>query len=373
MPSYDPNVFSAGISNSEWAMLSANDHLPLVNKTAQALYPPGSTVKPMMALALQQWGVDPSEHVHCSGAYRVGNGLFHCWRHSGHGPVDMHRAIQQSCDVYFYTMGRRIGIDKIAPMARALGLGEKFDLPLPMQRYGTMPDSAWKMRRYKAAWTTADTVNASIGQGYILVNPLQLAVMAARIAGGRTLAPRLIAGAAVPAALSLNIPPSQMAVVHAGMRDVINSGGGGTGSSARLNIPGVEMAGKTGSAQVRRITMADRRAGRTSSEALAWRFRDHGHFIGFAPVEQPRYAIGVALEHGNHGAAAGQVARDVMTYLFAPDRAMATLAGMEKGWGGDIATRMAADVQHWNQAHSPAPVPDAMPEPSGNGQEEEPE
>jgi penicillin-binding protein 2 len=164
-----------------------------------------------------------------------------------------------------------------------------------------------------------------------------------------------------------------MAVVHAGMRDVINSGGGGTGSSARLNIPGVEMAGKTGSAQVRRITMADRRAGRTSSEALAWRFRDHGHFIGFAPVEQPRYAIGVALEHGNHGAAAGQVARDVMTYLFAPDRAMATLAGMEKGWGGDIATRMAADVQHWNQAHSPAPVADAMPEPSGNGQEEEPE
>jgi penicillin-binding protein 2 len=370
MPSYDPNSFSSGISNSAWAMLSANDHLPLTNKTTHGLYPPGSTVKPMMALALQQWGVDPQETVQCSGAYRVGNGLFHCWRHSGHGPVNMHRAIEQSCDVYFYTMGRRIGIDKIAPMARALGMGEKFDLPLQMQRYGTVPDSAWKLRRYKSNWTTADTVNASIGQGYVLVNPLQMAVMAARIASGNILAPQLLAGVH-PAMASLNIPPSQMAVVHGGMRDVIN--GGGTGGSARLNIPGIEMAGKTGSAQVRRISMADRRAGRTNSEALPWRFRDHGHFIGFAPVEQPRYAIAVTLEHGNHGAAAAQIARDVMVYLFAPDRAMATLAAMEKNWGGDIAARMAADTQRWEQSRSPAPAPDAEPDLPENGSAEEPQ
>jgi penicillin-binding protein 2 len=369
MPSYDPNSFSSGISNSAWAMLSANDHLPLTNKTTHGLYPPGSTVKPMMALALQQWGVDPQETVQCSGAYRVGNGLFHCWRHSGHGPVNMHRAIEQSCDVYFYTMGRRIGIDKIAPMARALGMGEKFDLPLQMQRYGTVPDSAWKLRRYKSNWTTADTVNASIGQGYVLVNPLQMAVMAARIASGNILAPQLLAGVH-PATSSLNIPPSQMAVVHGGMRDVIN--GGGTGGSARLNIPGIEMAGKTGSAQVRRISMADRRAGRTSSEALPWRFRDHGHFIGFAPVEQPRYAIAVTLEHGNHGAAAAQIARDVMVYLFAPDRAMATLAAMEKGWGGDIAARMAADAQRWQQSRNPEPALDIEDSPQ-NGNAEEPE
>jgi penicillin-binding protein 2 len=133
------------------------------------------------------------------------------------------------------------------------------------------------------------------------------------------------------------------------------------------------MAGKTGSAQVRRISMADRRAGRTNSEALPWRFRDHGHFIGFAPVEQPRYAIAVTLEHGNHGAAAGQIARDVLTYLFAPDRAMATLAAMEKGWGGDIATRMAADTQRWQQSRDPAPAPNDAPEPAGNGNDEEPE
>lgn len=356
MPAYDPNIFSDGISTSEWAMLSANDHLPLTNKTLLGLYPPGSTVKPMMALALMQWGVDPNETVHCSGVYAVGNGLFHCWKHSGHGPINMHHAIAQSCDVYFYTMGRRIGIDKIAPMARALGLGEKFDLPVPMQRYGTVPDSAWKLRRYKSNWTTADTVNASIGQGYMLINPLQLAVMASRIASGSALQPRLIGNRQYgPQGSSLNIPPSHMEVVHGGMRDVVN--GGGTASRAHLPLAGIEMAGKTGSAQVRRITMADRRAGRTNTEAFPWRFRDHAHFIGFAPVDQPRYAIGVTLEHGSHGPAAAEVARDVLTYLFDPDRAMATLTALEQGWGGDIATRMAADARRWEAAQSPAPPP----------------
>ena len=367
MPAYDPNDFSDGISASDWAMLAGNDHLPLTNKVIQGLYPPGSTVKPMMSLALLQWGVDPDETVHCPGFYRVGNAQFHCWRHGGHGPVDMHRAIQQSCDVYFYTMGRRIGIDKIAPTARALGLGQRFDLPYPLQRYGTVPDSAWKLRRYKQPWTAADTVNASIGQGYMLASPLQLAVMAARIASGRMLEPRLIANRDYgPLGESLNIPPSHMGVVHRGMRDVINTGGAGTGATARLPLAGVEMAGKTGSAQVRRISMADRRAGRTSSEALPWKFRDHGHFIGFAPVDQPRYAIGVALEHGNHGAAAAQVARDVMTWLFAPDRAMAALAALERGWGGTIAQRMAADKARWEQGRAPA-ADDPAPAPDDGG------
>lgn len=352
MPSYDPNSFSDGISPSEWAMLSGNDHLPLMNKAIQGLYPPGSCVKPMVSLALLRWGVDPTEIVHCSGVYRLGNTLFHCAKHSGHGPVDMHRAIQQSCDVYFYTMGRRIGIDKIAPMARSVGLGEKFDLPYTMQRYGTVPDAAWKQRRYKHPWTAADTVNAAIGQGYFLVNPLQLAVMAARIATGRALEPRLIGNRRYgPQGQSLNIPPSHMGIVHAGMRDVVNSGAG-TAGRARLPVEGVEMAGKTGSAQVRHISMADRRAGRTASEGLPWKYRDHAHFIGFAPVEAPRYAIGVTLEHGNHGAAAGEVARDVMTWAFSPERALASLSALEAGWGGDIAQRMAADKARWDGARA---------------------
>jgi penicillin-binding protein 2 len=348
MPCYDPNSFSSGIGHAEWAMMSGDDHLPLMNKTLLGLYPPGSTVKPMLALALMRWGVDPQERVSCPGYYSVGSTRFHCWSRRGHGPVDMHRAIQQSCDVYFYTMGRRIGIDKIAGMARALGLGEKFDLPFPMQRYGTMPDSAWKERKYHTRWTVADTVNASIGQGYVLVNPLQLAVMAARIASGRALAPRLIANRRYdPQGGSLNIPPSQMSIVHQAMSAVINSGGGTAGAS-RLPVPGIEMAGKTGSAQVRRITMAERRSGVLSNEALAWRLRDHGHFIGFAPLIEPRYAISVVLEHAGHGSDAARIARDVMTWLFLPDRAMATLTALEAQWGGDITARMAAKAAAWD-------------------------
>ncbi len=364
MPSYDPNSFSDGISPSEWAMLSGNDHLPLTNKLIGGLYPPGSCVKPMVGLGLLRWGVDPTEIVHCSGVYRVGNALFHCAKHSGHGPVDMHRAIQQSCDVYFYTMGRRLGIDKIAPMARDVGLGERFDLPYPAQRYGTVPDTAWKLRRYKHPWTVADTVNAAIGQGYFLVNPLQLAVMAARIATGRALAPRLVANRRYgPQGPSLNVPPSHLELVHAGMRDVVNAPGGTAGRS-RLPVPGVLMAGKTGSAQVRHISMADRRAGRTASEGLPWRYRDHAHFIGFAPVGAPRYALAVTLEHGNHGAAAGEVARDVMTWLFARDRAEATLAALEAKWGGDVAARMAADKARWAAARE-QPAADAAPGAAG--------
>jgi penicillin-binding protein 2 len=360
MPSYDPNSFTDGISKSEWAMLSGNDHLPLMNKTLLGLYPPGSTVKPMNALALLRWGVEPEEKVNCPGFYRVGNAVFHCWQARGHGAIDMHRAIQQSCDVYFYTMARRIGIDKLAPMAHALGLGEKFDLPVTLQRYGTYPDSAWKMRRYKHGWTTADTVNAAIGQGYVLVNPLQLAVMAARIASGTALAPRMIVNRHYgPQGGSLNIPAEHLAVVHGGMRDVINTGGAGTAGASKLPVAGVEMAGKTGSAQVRRISMADRAAGRAKALGTAgdWKLRDHGHFIGFAPADKPRYAIAVTLEHGGHGAAAAQIARDVMTWLFAPDRAMTNLAAFEQTWGGDIATRMAADAARWQAAQSGAAAP----------------
>lgn len=366
MPSYDPNSFSDGISRSEWAMLSADDHLPLTNKVLQGLYPPGSTVKPMVALALLQAGVPPADQVLCTGTYRVGNGLFHCWRHQGHGLVDMHRAIQQSCDIYFYTMGRRIGIDLIAPMARALGLGQKFDLPVVSQRYGTMPDSQWKRRRYHRPWTAADTVNAAIGQGYVLVNPLQLGVMATRIASGRAIVPRLIGNRRYgPQGGGLGISAEHLAFVHRAMRDVVNTGGAGTAGSAHLPVADVEMAGKTGSAQVRRISMAERRTGVLSNEALAWRLRDHGHFIGFAPADQPRYAIGVVLEHGGHGAAAAQVARDVMTWLFAPDRAMATLAALQQTWGGDIAARMAAQTKRWKEMHQSSPTPaEEAPEPA---------
>jgi penicillin-binding protein 2 len=374
MPAYDPNSFSDGIGQSEWAMMSADDHLPLMNKTLQGLYPPGSTVKPMVALALLRAGVPATDRVQCSGAYRVGNGLFHCWRHGGHGPIDMHRAIAQSCDIYFYTMARRIGIDQIARMARMLGMGEKYDLPFASQRYGTVPDTAWKLTKYHKPWTVADTVNSAIGQGYMLVNPLQLAVMASRIASGQLLSPRIIGNKHYgPQGLPIGFDREHLDLLHRAMRDVVS--GVGTAGSARMQVAGVELAGKTGSAQVRRISMADRRAGRAGAlgTAGAWKLRDHGHFLGFAPFDEPRYAIGVTLEHAGHGAAAAQVARDVMTYLFSPERALATLAADEAQWGGGIAERMEAEATRWQTAHVAGPTEaqeNAEPGQGGGGQGE---
>ncbi|MET0138369.1 MAG: penicillin-binding protein 2, partial [Sphingobium sp.] len=192
MPSFDPNSFSDGISHLEWEMLSKDDHVPLRNKALQGLYPPGSTVKPMVALSFLEHGLDPDEHVGCSGAVRVGNTLFHCWKRGGHGAINMHRAIAQSCDIYFYVMAQRFGMDVIADMARRLGLGQKFDIPFPSQSYGTVPDAAWKEKKYNQKWAVYDTVNATIGQGYMLVNPTQMAVMASRLASGRALVPHYV-------------------------------------------------------------------------------------------------------------------------------------------------------------------------------------
>ncbi|HEX8419961.1 MAG TPA: penicillin-binding protein 2, partial [Sphingomonas sp.] len=259
MPAYDPNSFSDGISHLEWKMLSDDDHVPLMNKVTQGLYPPGSTVKPMNGLALLEAGVDPNDRVVCSGALQVGNGVFHCHKRRGHGPLDLKNAIMQSCDIYFYEMVRRLGYDRVAPIARMTGLGEKFDLPVSTQRYGTIPDSAWKLRKYKDRWTVADSLNASIGQGYVLANPLQLAVMAARLASGRALKPSILANKVFRDAPALAVQSEHLQLVREAMLGVVN--GGGTGGASRLQVPGVQLAAKTGTAQVRRITMAERRSG----------------------------------------------------------------------------------------------------------------
>ena len=368
MPAYDPNSFTDGISHAEWDMLSQDDHLPLLNKTLQGLYPPGSTIKPAAALAFLEAGIDPTERVFCSGTYRLGTGLFHCHKRGGHGPLDMYGGIAQSCDVYFWTMGRRIGIDPIAAMARKLGMGQEYALPFTSQRYGTVPDSAWKLKKYETPWTVADTFNATIGQGYMLANPLQLAMMVARIASGRALVPALTPGARRGAA-PLPIDPAHLAVVRQAMSNVINHGG--TAGRSKLPIPGIEMAGKTGTAQVRRITKADRaRGGKFGGAGTDWKYRDHGLFIAFAPVAAPRYAVAVVLEHGVSGSgAAGPVARDVMTYIYDRPRALATLTALEENWGGDIPTRAARRAAEWRAARlaeaAPPPAAPASPPPPG--------
>ena len=360
MPAYDPNSFSDGISHLEWNMLSQNDHVPLMNKVTQGLYPPGSTVKPMNGLALMTNGVDPHARVVCTGSLRVGTGVFHCHKRGGHGALDLKNAIMQSCDIYFYEMVRRLGYDRVAPVARTMGLGQTFDLPLAGQRFGTVPDSAWKQRKYKTGWTVADSLNASIGQGYVLTNPLQLAVMASRLASGRAVQPSLLARDVRSDAPALPYDPEQLAIVRDAMWGVVN--GGGTGSAARLQIPGVFIAAKTGTAQVRRITMAERRSGVLKNGALPFKLRDHALLVCFAPTDNPRYAAGIVLEHNGHTVRSLDtpgIGRDIMTYLLDRDRALASLAALEPEWGGDIATRMAAEAAAYKAAQAPTPAVEA--------------
>ncbi|MBY8827757.1 penicillin-binding protein 2 [Hephaestia mangrovi] len=353
MPAYDPNVFSEGISHLEWNMLSDNDHVPLMNKVLQGLYPPGSTVKTMDSLALLRAGVTPQDTVNCTGVIRVGTGLFHCWKRGGHGPISMRRAVAQSCDIYFWEMARRVGYDNIAPTARELGLGQTFDIPFSSQRYGTVPDSEWKMKKYHHPWTVADTLNAAIGQGYMLVNPLQLAVMAARLASGRNIQPRVLLDHPHGAAPFLSdVQPEHIATVRDAMYAAVNDGG--TAARARMLVPGVTLAAKTGTAQVRRITMADRRAGRTGNAGVPFKLREHALFICFAPADNPRYAASIVLEHNGHLIAnldAHVTGRDIMTYLFDRDRALKSLAEIEPTWGGDIRTRMAQEEAVYRAAH----------------------
>ena len=353
MPAYDPNSFSDGIGQSEWRMLSQDERRPLNNKSLNALYPPGSTIKPMNSLALLAHGIDPTTRINCPGGYALGNRFFRCL--GRHGSVDMRRAIAKSCNTYFYAMGHKVGYDAIAQMARKLGLGQKFDLPVVSQSFGTVPDSAWKLRRYnqnkqlieRPDWTASDTLNASIGQGYLLLNPLQLAVMAARIASGRNVEPQLLGTHRKPAPL-LDIPAEHFEIVRGGMWEVVN--GDGTAGRSKLQLPGIEMGGKTGTAQVRRITGSQR------GQSGDWKYRDHGLFVCFAPTANPRYAASVVIDHGLGGArAAAPVAKDVLTYLFDPAQAMQSLAALEATWGGTLAERMArrnAAFETANQART---------------------
>ena len=341
MPSFDPNSFADGITHDEWTMLSEDPRLPPLNKTLQSLYPPGSTIKPMVALGLLEGGIHPSQTVLCTGRYTYGGRTWHCWKRDGHGSVDMGRAIAQSCDVYFYHMGRQIGIDAIAESGRSLGFGEEFPLPFPHQSYGTMPDSGWKLRRYGQQWTVADTINASIGQGYVLSNPLQLAVMAARIASGNRIRPRvlLIGGRAAPG--QLDYRTEHLELVRQAMVRVVN--GDGTAPRAKLPFEDILLAGKTGTAQVRRITAAERRRGVLRNEDLEWKLRDHGLFVAFAPASRPKYAASVVIQHGGGSSAAYPVARDVLTWLFDKEKAMAALVPLEEAWGGTYQERMATE------------------------------
>ncbi len=342
-PSYDPSAFGRGLTSGEWSAL-VNDQLhPLTNKAIAGQYAPGSTFKMVVALAAQEAGI-PSDHsVYCSGVTTLGSARFHCWKKEGHGRLSsMMEGLKHSCDAYFYDLARKIGIDAIAAMARKLGLGRADGIDLPGERAGLIPDSSWKVATLGESWYPGETLVAGIGQGFITTTPLQLATMTARLAnGGHEVVPHVLRkGPADPAedwpilsasdpesteptagptvALadspfpSLGISEKYLKVVLEGMNRVSNDPRG-TAYRARIETPGMELGGKTGTAQVRRITMAERLTGVKKNEDLPWAQRDHALFVAFAPVAAPRFAISVVVEHGGGGSkVAAPIARDIL-------------------------------------------------------------
>ena len=316
-PSFDPNLFVRGISYKNYKTLTENDRRPLANKAVQGAYPPGSTFKMVTALAaLDSGAITTSTSVRCPGYYEVGGRRFACWKGGGHGTVDLARSLTESCDVFYYDVSLKAGIDAIADMGRRLGLGQRHDLPMSAITDGIMPDKAWKQDRYKQDWRIGDTVNASIGQGYVLTSPLQLAVMAARVATGRAVAPRLIhmiddVPVPVTEAPDLGLNPEHLRAVREGMFAVSNSQRG-TAYGARIAEASLRMAGKSGTSQVRNISAAERARGVTKNDQLPWDRRDHALFVCFGPYDNPKYAVSVVVEHGGGGSlAAAPIARDV--------------------------------------------------------------
>jgi penicillin-binding protein 2 len=327
-PSYDPTLFATGVSQAQWKDWTKDRRTPLINKATSGLYAPGSTFKMAVALAgLDAKTITLHDRLSCPGHLDLGSSRFHCWNKGGHGALDLHQALKYSCDVYFYQVALKTGIDRISAMSHRLGMGTELEIDIPGQRIGQVPTKDWRMAKGHP-WQLGDTVVSGIGQGYIIVSPLQLATYAARIATGRAVQPhftRRIAGALQPGSQpedwpDLAVPEPMLQAVRSGMFAVVNEPGG---TAPRARLPGaIHLAGKTGSSQVRRVSRKQRESGTFDSKNLPWEFRPHALFVAYAPYEQPRYALSVVVEHGNAGgAAAAPLARDIMAEVLRRDPA----------------------------------------------------
>jgi penicillin-binding protein 2 len=325
-PGFDPNLFNVGLSGQQWHDLTTDDHKPLLNKFMGGIYPPGSTFKTAVALAAIDAGIaTPEYRVSCNGVFNFGGHGFHCWQHKGHGTLDVVGGIQHSCDVFFYETAHRVGIDAIEAAARKLGLGSLTGIELPGEHSGLVPSKAWKEKTYKSPWQQGDTLSVGIGQGYVTVTPLQLCQQAARIASGKAVSPRMVhaVGGKVmprPEVAKLDVSDDALAKVREGMNKVMNEGGG-TGFAQRITVPGLEWAGKTGTAQVRAYSAEEHQRGMAKNATLEWKLRDHGLFIGFGPVAEPKYAVACIVEHGSDGHPQVAAARDVMQFTMQRDPA----------------------------------------------------
>ena len=316
-PSFDPNLFVRGISVADYALLTDNKYRPLANKSVQGLYPPGSTYKMVTVLAALDAGViSPEETVWCPGHMEVSGRRFHCWKRGGHGHMNLETALRESCDVYYYDLALKVGIDAMSAMAEKLGIGVRFDLPMSAVARGRAPTRDWKRETTGQSWVVGDTVNASIGQGFVLTSPLHQAVMIARLAVGRKVEPRLVRsidGVEQPPAPAepLGFNENHLRAIRKAMFEVTNNRRG-TAYGSRIITDGYRMAGKTGTSQVRNITAAERARGVVRNEDLPWERRDHALFVNYAPYDNPRIAVSVVVEHGGGGSAvAAPIARDI--------------------------------------------------------------
>ena len=344
-PSFDPNKMIRGIDERDWNIMLGHERKPLMNKALRGLYPPGSTFKMVTLLAALENGVvDENFKVNCTGRYRYGREYYHCWRPKGHGVVGLVQAIEQSCDVFFYELAVKVGIDNLENMAKKFGLGAVTGLQMGGEKTGIVPGRDWKRANYETAWRSGETVITGIGQGYLLATPLQLTCMIAALAnGGRKITPRVTHLSPPVPPQDLGLSAKNLALVNKALYGVVNRRKG-TAYSASLLINGGRMAGKTGTVQVRRISLAEREAGIIPDKDLHWHLRDHALFVGYAPYKNPRYAIAVVVEHGGSGSrVAAPIARDVMVQLLRnPPPALrennistAKIAPQDIGEGGD--------------------------------------
>ena len=316
-PSYNPNKFVKGISYAEYSLLNQDEKRPLASKTVQDAYPPGSTFKMIVALAALKEGIlSPSDTIICTGHAEISERKFLCWKLGGHGKVALKKSIIESCDVFFYELALRLGIEKISQMAQTFGIGVKHNIPMSAETSGLAPTKEWKLEKRGKEWVIGDTVNAAIGQGNVLSSPLQLAVMTARLATGTNLEPKLIKSVEGQTLVTkkpskIKIKDQYLQIIKNAMFDVSNNRKG-TAYSSRIVADQYRMAGKTGTSQVFNITEKERRMGVIANEDREWHRRDHALFVCFAPYEDPKVAVSVVVEHGGGGSKiAAPIGRDI--------------------------------------------------------------
>lgn len=303
-PAFDPNLFTAPISVKDWNQILNNEKKPLQNKAISGTYSPGSIFKPVVALAgLENKKLSENQEIFCGGRLKSGNQFFHCWKRGGHGHLNVTEALMHSCDIFFYEIAPEIGADKIIQMAQKLGFGSLTGIELRGERTGILPSEQWKQKTFKEGWRTGDTINLSIGQGYLTVTPIQILKVITQIAnGGKEISLHLIKDASKDRPISdLGLNPYHLRLIKRGLSMVVNQKKG-TAYNSRFEIDGKTMAGKTASTQVRRISLKEREEGVKSQEELPWKYRDHAMFAGFTPVNNPKYAVAVVVEHGGGGA-----------------------------------------------------------------------